>query len=77
MLNNCFSEKIFPNIQSKPPLTQLEVIASCPIATYLGKETNNHLATTSFRVVVETNEISPQCHLQTYSVGTQCPHPDH
>ena len=30
-------EKIFPNIQSKPPLMQLKTIASRPIASYLGK----------------------------------------
>ncbi|KAK4823336.1 hypothetical protein QYF61_001613 [Mycteria americana] len=49
MLDNPFSEEIFPNIQSKPPLEQLEAISSRPIACYLGEETNTHLATTSFQ----------------------------
>ncbi|KAK4812871.1 hypothetical protein QYF61_024168, partial [Mycteria americana] len=31
MLDNPFSEEKFPNIQSKPPLAQLEAISSCPI----------------------------------------------
>ncbi|KAK4828653.1 hypothetical protein QYF61_000301 [Mycteria americana] len=49
MLNNPFGEEIFPNIQSKPPLAQLEAISSRPIACYLGEETDPHLATTSFQ----------------------------
>ncbi|KAK4833008.1 hypothetical protein QYF61_027110 [Mycteria americana] len=60
MLDNPFSEEKFPNIQSKPPLAQLEAISSCPITCYLGEETNPHLSTTSFQVVVESNEVSPQ-----------------
>jgi len=53
-------KEIFPNIQSKPPLTQLEAIASCPIASYLGEETNARLTTTSFQVVVDSKKVSPQ-----------------
>jgi len=53
MPDHSFSGAIFPNIQSKPPLTQLEAIASHPVASYLGEETNTHLTTTSFQVVVE------------------------
>ncbi|KAK4829890.1 hypothetical protein QYF61_007282 [Mycteria americana] len=47
MLDNPFSEVKFPNIQSKPPLAQLEAISSRPITCYLGEETDPHLATTS------------------------------
>ncbi|KAK4823306.1 hypothetical protein QYF61_000519, partial [Mycteria americana] len=47
MLDNPFSEEKFPNIQSKPPLAQLETISSCPITCYLGEETDPHLSTTS------------------------------
>ncbi|KAK4815341.1 hypothetical protein QYF61_000173 [Mycteria americana] len=60
MLDNPFSEVKFPNIQSKPPLVQLETISSCPITCYLGEETDTHLATTSFQVVVESDKVSPQ-----------------
>ncbi|KAK4817646.1 hypothetical protein QYF61_023236 [Mycteria americana] len=49
MLDNPFSELKFPNIQSKPPLAQLEAISSCPITCYLGEETDPHLSTTSFQ----------------------------
>ncbi|KAK4828096.1 hypothetical protein QYF61_023458 [Mycteria americana] len=49
MLDNPFSEVKFPNIQSKPPLAQLEAISSHPITYYLGEETNTHLSTASFQ----------------------------
>ncbi|KAK4817687.1 hypothetical protein QYF61_025779 [Mycteria americana] len=49
MLDNPFSEVKFPNIQSKPPLVQLEAISSCPITCYLGEETDPHLSTASFQ----------------------------
>ncbi|KAK4812344.1 LOW QUALITY PROTEIN: hypothetical protein QYF61_017121 [Mycteria americana] len=60
MLDNPFSKKIFPNIQSKPFLMQLEAISCRPIASYLGEETETCLATTSFQVVVESDEVSPE-----------------
>ncbi|KAK4831267.1 hypothetical protein QYF61_016737 [Mycteria americana] len=60
MLGNPFSEVKFPNIQSKPPLAQLEAISFRPITCYLGEETNPHLSTTSFQGVVESNKVSPQ-----------------
>ena len=60
MLDNPFSEEIFPNIQSEPPLAQLEAVSSRPITCYLGKETNTHLVTTFFQVVVESEKVSPQ-----------------
>ncbi|KAK4826133.1 hypothetical protein QYF61_005285 [Mycteria americana] len=49
MLDNPLGEEKFPNIQSKPPLAQLEAISSCPITSYLGEETDTHLSTTSFQ----------------------------
>jgi len=58
MLDNPFCEEIVPNVQPKLPVMQLEAISSCPIASYLGKETNPHLATTSFQTVRESNKVS-------------------
>jgi len=63
--DHSFSEEIFPNIQLKPPLKQLEAIASRPITGYLGEETNTCLNTTSFQVVVESDKVPPQPLLQT------------
>ncbi|KAK4823797.1 hypothetical protein QYF61_006519 [Mycteria americana] len=59
-LDNPLGEVKFPNIQSKPPLAQLEAISSCPITCYLGEETDPHLSTPSFQAVVESDEVSPQ-----------------
>jgi len=39
---------------------QLDSIASCPITSYLGEETNTCLTTTSFQVAVESNRVPPQ-----------------
>jgi len=58
MLHNSFCKEIFPNIQFKPPLTQPEAIASCPVASYLGEETNTCLTTLSSQVVVESEKVS-------------------
>jgi len=60
MPDHSFSKEIFPNIQSEPPLTQLEAIAPHPIASYLGEETNTCLTTSSFQVAVESSKVSLQ-----------------
>ena len=60
MPGHSFSKEIFPNVQSKLPLTKLEAVSSHPIASYLVEETNTHLTTTSFQVVVVSNKVSPQ-----------------
>jgi len=60
MPDHLFSKEIFPNIQSKPPLIQLEAISSLPIANSLGEETSTCLTTTCFQVVVESDKVSPQ-----------------
>lgn len=58
MPNHSFSEVILPNIQTDPPLTQLEAIPSSPVISYLKEVANLHLTTASFQVVVESNKIS-------------------
>ena len=52
MSNQSVTKEIFPNVQSKPTLPQLEAFASCPIASYLGEEANTRLTTASFQVDV-------------------------
>ena len=39
---------------------QLEAIASRPITSYLGEETNTRLTTPSFQAVVESDKVLPQ-----------------
>lgn len=48
-------KRFFPSIQSELPLMQL-----CPIACYVGEETNLHLTTTSSQVTVESSKVSPE-----------------
>ena len=57
--DHSFSREIFPNIRFNPSLKQLEAIASHPVTSYLGEETNVHLTTISFQVVVESAIRSP------------------
>jgi len=59
MPNHSFSEVILPNIQTDPPLTQLEAIPSSPVISYLKEVANLHLTTASFQVVVENDKVSP------------------
>jgi len=60
MPDHSFGIEIFSSILSKPPLAQLKAISSHPITSYLGKETNTHLTTTSLQLVVESDKVSPQ-----------------
>ena len=57
MSDHSFSEESFPNIQSNPPLTQLEATSSHAVASCLGEETTTCLTTTSFQVAVESNKV--------------------
>ena len=71
MLDKPFGEEIFPNIQSKPHLAQLEAISSHHITCYLAKGTDTYY----FQVAVESNKVSPQPpFLQTTPVPSATPH---
>lgn len=56
---------MFPNIQ---PLPTFEAAICHPITSYLGEETNSHLTTTSFQVLVESDKVSPEPPPDYYSV---------
>ena len=60
MPDSSFSKDIFPKIQSKLPVMQLKAISCCPVASYLGEETNTCFTTNYFQVVVESIKVSPQ-----------------
>jgi len=53
--DNPFSDEIFSNIQSEPPLVQLE-----GTRLLLGKRDRSPLTTTAFHVVVERDKVSRQ-----------------
>ena len=69
------SKEIFPNIQSKPPLMQLEAVSSHPSAGYLGEEINPHLTTPSCQVVVESDEVSSEPHQRRVQSNNLFPTP--
>ena len=52
-------EKVFPYVQSKPPLVQ-PVAISLGTVCCLGEEGKPFLITASFQEVVECNEVSPE-----------------
>jgi len=60
MLDNFFSKDIFPNIQSKSSLVQLEAVSPCPVTCDLGENNTTHLAITSFQIVVESDKVLPE-----------------
>lgn len=59
MFDNPFNQEIFPHVQYKPLLMQLETILSHPVPSYLGEETDAHLATSSVQAVVGSEEVPP------------------
>lgn len=46
-----FVKEIFPNVQSKPSLVQLQATSSHPVSCYLGEDIDPHLATASFQKI--------------------------
>lgn len=60
MLDHPFCEKILPDIQSKLPLWQLEVISSHSVTFHQKEDTDSHLTIIFFQVIVENDEVSPQ-----------------
>lgn len=40
-------------------MAELKANSSCPFACYLGEETDNYLAATSFQVVEDNNKVFP------------------
>jgi len=75
MLDHSCRKQIFPNIQSEPPLMQLEAVSSHPSAGYLGEEINPHLTTPSCQVVVESDEVSSEPHQRRVQSNNLFPTP--
>lgn len=53
-------EKILLNLPSKLPLEKLATISLQRITYYQRKEVHTLFATSSFQIVVESDEVSPQ-----------------
>lgn len=59
MLDHILCKEIFPNIQSKLSLAQLESVSLYIPSLHLTKEADIHLAAASFQVEAESSEIFP------------------
>ena len=57
-LDHSLHEEILPNIKSKAILAQLEAISMCPVICLLRRDTDMHLATASFQVVLANGEVT-------------------
>lgn len=53
--DHLFSGEILPVVQPEPPLAEFEAMYP-----FLGEEADSHLTTTSFQIVVESNEVSAE-----------------
>ena len=60
VLNNPFCKEVFPDIQPKSPLVQLETISPCPVTCHQWEETNPTLAVNTFQILEDSNNVSPQ-----------------
>ena len=58
VFNNPFCKDVFPDIQPKPLLAQLEAISPCPVTCHKWEETNTTLAAITFQVFEERNKVS-------------------
>ncbi|KAJ7414718.1 hypothetical protein BTVI_40416 [Pitangus sulphuratus] len=67
-LENLFHGEILCGVQPEAPLAQHDAISSCPIASYLGEETDSQLAITSFLVAIESIGLSPSIQIPLQSL---------
>ena len=60
MLYNPFCKDVFPDIQPKLTLVQLEGISPHPVTCHQGEKTNLTLAERTFQILEENNKVSLQ-----------------
>ncbi|MFV1349729.1 hypothetical protein QMK76_29810, partial [Klebsiella pneumoniae] len=60
MFNHPFCKGVFPDIHPKLTLVQLEAISPRPVTNQQLEETNPAHAVSTFQVLEESNEVSPQ-----------------
>ena len=80
VLNNPFCKEVFPDIQPKLTLAQLEVISPCPVTCHQWEETNPALTVSTRQIMEECRprlegtsrimNLQTLCHMQ----GHQPPH---
>ncbi|KAJ7411709.1 hypothetical protein BTVI_48722 [Pitangus sulphuratus] len=72
VLKHPLGEKPSPDIQTKPPLTQIHVVSLSPVTSYESEEISTCPSTSSHEDVEESNEVSPQSSLLQAEL-TKCP----
>jgi len=76
VLNNPFSKDVFPDIQPKLTLMQLEAISPRPVTCQQWEETNPALAVSTFQILEESKKVCPHPpfpHTKQYGgLGTIC-----
>lgn len=60
VLDSPLHEEIFPNMQPKPFLMQLDSASSHPVTFYQREEPDPHLVAPSCQGVVEHNKVTPE-----------------
>lgn len=60
MFENFFHEEILSIAQNEPPLAHLEAISYCPVAGFVGEDTDHHIDAAFFRVAVKGDKVSPE-----------------
>lgn len=65
MLNHPLSKEIFPNIQTRPPLAQLQAMSSCPVLCSLEQSLTLTWLTLSVREVWKERRSPPFFHSST------------
>ena len=66
--DHSFRKIVFPNVQPKSPLAQLEAIPSGPLNSYAREEADPQLTTTSLQLVTESNNVSPEGGLPDWTI---------
>ena len=60
VVNNPFCKEVLPDIQPKLTLAQLQAISPHPVTCHQWEETNPALTISTFQILEESNEVSPQ-----------------
>lgn len=75
-LNSPFHGEIFPNIQSKCPLAQMEAVSSCPLTCHLGGKTNPPPGSTLLSALRKGTRIPITGKTHSRQSGTSTPQAD-
>ena len=73
VLNNPFCKEVFPDIQTKLTLMQLEAVSPHPVTCHQWEETNPALSVSIFQILEESNKVSSSPFPFTLSLSSTQP----